>query len=297
MIWMILVLIYGTIKGVRDIVKKKALAKNGVIEVLFVYTLMSFLIVSPEVRGAGGVATRDMLLTMFKSFVIFVAFTCSFYAIERMPISLYGVLDLSRMVFSMILGVIILHETLGAYQWIGLVLVGGGILLLKYKPAFLKGKTNETTANVPVKESDRSATTTLVVFLAFVSAFLNGISGTMDKILMKTMTSGQLQFWYTFYMLVYYGIFVLVTKTKIHWKSCFKNIYIWLVAILFIIMDRCLFIANGYAASSVTIMTLLKQVSVVVMIIGGRIIYKEKDTAYRMFCAAVVVAGIVVSAL
>ena len=293
MIWIILVLIYGILKGIRDISKKKALEKNGVVEVLFVYTLLSFILVSPEAAGAGGVSGRDMLLTAFKSFIIFVAFLCSFYAIDKMPISLYGVLDLSRMVFSMLLGVIILHETLGTYQWIGLFLVGGGILLLKYKPGFLKKKT----ADLPADSKGTDKTATLFVVLAFVSAFLNGVSGTMDKILMRTMTSSQLQFWYILFMLIYYGLYVVFTKTKIDWRTALKNYHIWLIAILFIIADKCLFIANGIEESSVTVMTLLKQVSVVIMIIGGRIIYKEKDTAYRMFCAAVVIAGIVISAL
>jgi len=296
MVWIILVLIYGTIKGIRDIAKKKAMENNGLVEVLFVYTLMSFLLVTPEIRGAGGVATRDMLLTMFKAFVIFLAFLFSFYAIEKLPLSLYGVMDLSRVGFSMLLGVVVLHETLGIYQWIGLILVGGGILLLKYKPSFLAGNSGDVEKKTE-KKKDFTGATTLVVILAFLSAFLNAISGTLDKILMKTMTSGQLQFWYIFYMLIYYGIFVLVTKTKINWKSCLKNVYIWAIAILFIIMDKCLFVANAYEASSVTVMTLLKQISVVVMIVGGRLIYKEKDSTYRMFCALVVIAGIVVSAL
>ncbi len=300
MLWISLVLIYGILKGIRDISKKKALEINNVVEVLFVYTLLSFLFVVPtlftsEMRDVDPVSTRDMLLTMLKSFVIFIAFLCSFYAIEKMPISLYGVLDLSRMIFSMLLGVIILHETLGVFQWVGMLLVGGGIVFLKYKPPFLKKK--EISGND--KQSKAVATegvAALFVILAFVSTFLNGISGTMDKILTKTMTAAQLQFWYTFFMLVYYAAYVVITRTKIRWKSCLKNYHIWIIAILFIIADKCLFVANQIPESSVTIMTLLKQVSVVIMIIGGRIIYKEKDTAYRMFCAAVVIAGIVISA-
>ena len=35
MLWIFLVLLYGILKGVREIVKKKALEKNSTIEVLF----------------------------------------------------------------------------------------------------------------------------------------------------------------------------------------------------------------------------------------------------------------------
>ena len=33
--WMLLVLLYGVLKGVREIVKKKALERNSTLEVLF----------------------------------------------------------------------------------------------------------------------------------------------------------------------------------------------------------------------------------------------------------------------
>lgn len=311
--WILLVLIYGTLKGIRDIAKKKALTKNGVVEVLFIYTLISFLLVTPEIPRSFGVPAKEMLWIAFKSFIIFIAFLCSFYAIDKMPISLYGVLDLSRVLFSTLLGIIVLREQPTISTAVGFVFVCGGLLLLRYKPPFIRklsvkrasdsvmksvnAEDGPTAVTVIKKDSERVAT--LFIVLAFVSTFLNAISGTMDKILMSTgnVTSGQLQFWYTFYMLVYYSIYVLLTKTKIHWKTIWKNGYIWIISVLFVIADRCLFIANSDPASRVTIMTLLKQSCCIVTIIGGRVVFKEKDIAYRMFCAIVVIAGIVVSVL
>lgn len=284
--WILLVLIYGILKGVRDIAKKKALTLNGVVEVLFIYTALAFLFTVPTSGHVGGVPTKEMLLIAFKSFIIFIAFLCSFYAIEKMPVSLYGVIDLSRMMFAMILGVFVLKETLGIYQIVALILVAGGLLLLRYKPKAKDGSV-AVTDNVPG----------YIYILAFVSTFLNAVSGMLDKILMRTgnITSGQLQFWYMFFMLIYYGIYVLATKTKINFKTIFKNPYIWVISILFVVADRCLFMANSYADSRVTVMTLLKQVCCIVTIIGGKIIFKEKDTLKRFICAMIIIAGIVVA--
>jgi len=285
--WIILVLIYGILKGVRDIAKKKALTINGVVEVLFVYTALAFLFTIPTAGSIGGVPIKEMLMIAFKSFIIFVAFLCSFYAIEKMPVSLYGVLDLSRMLFAMILGVVVLHESLKWNQYVAFVLVTTGLLLLKYKSKAQREK----------GESEHVATYLYV--LAFISTFLNAVSVMMDKILMGggNITSGQLQFWYMFYMVIYYAVYVLITRTKINWKTIFKNPYVWVISILFVIADRCLFIANGYAGSRVTVMTLLKQVCVIVTILGGKIIFKEKNTLHRFICAAIVIAGIVFSVL
>ncbi|MBQ9863303.1 MAG: DMT family transporter, partial [Lachnospiraceae bacterium] len=273
--WILLVLIYGILKGVRDIAKKKALTLNGVVEVLFIYTALPFLFTVPTSGEISGVPVKEMLLIAFKSFIIVIAFLCSFYAIEKMPVSLYGVIDLSRMMFAMILGVFILKETLGIYQIIALILVAGGLLLLKYKPK--SQRVQNATESVPG----------YLYILAFVSTFLNAVSGMLDKILMRTgnISSGQLQFWYMFYMLLFYGIYVLITKTKINFKTIFKNPYVWVISILFVVADRCLFMANGYADSRVTVMTLLKQVCCIVTIIGGKIIFKEKDTLKRFICA------------
>lgn len=290
MVWILLVLVYGILKGFRDICKKKALLKNKVVEVLLVYTALAFLMVTPEIPKAGGVPAKEMLLIAFKSFIIFVAFLCSFYAIEKMPISLYGILDLSRMLFAELLGVIILNETLSVKQIVGLFLVSFGLIMLKYKPKAKKRSDSEITG-----ERSYERVEVYIVVLAFISTILNAVSGIMDKILTRTVTDGQLQFWYMFYMLIYYILYVLFTKTKINWKSVLSNPYVYAISIMFVLADRALFIANCDPNSKVTIMTLIKQSCCIVTIFGGWLIFKEKNIRYKLLCAAVVVSGIVVS--
>lgn len=303
--WILFVLIYGILKGVRDVAKKLAVSKSGVTEVLFVYTLIAFLFTTPEIPTAWGVPTKEMLLIAFKSFIIFVAFLCSFHAIKKMPVSLYGVLDLSRMLFAFFIGIFWLKETPGILQIVGMILVSAGLLLLRFKPGFLKLSEDAPVESVTAESTGGKGiliggerVAGIILIMAFVSTFLNAVSGNLDKYLMSTgnVTSGQLQFWYMLYMLIYYGIYVIVTKTRIT-KSVWKNGYVWLISILFFVADRCLFIANGYAESKVTVMTLLKQVCVVVTILGGRFIFKERNIAYKLFCAGVVVAGIVIAAI
>ena len=121
--WMLLVLLYGVLKGVREVVKKKALTKNTVMEVLFFYTLLAFLFVVPDAKNAMGMEPKYYFYVALKSFVIFLAWIFSFKAIDKMPISIYGILDLSRVLFATLLGVFVLQEVLGVYQMIGLILV------------------------------------------------------------------------------------------------------------------------------------------------------------------------------
>lgn len=290
MIWMLLVLFYGLAKGGREICKKKALTKNSVIEVLFFYTLVSFIFVTPEVVHAGGLKVSQYLLIALKSFVIFAAWICSFNAIKKLPVSVMGILDLSRVIFATLMGVAFLGEVMGTLQIWGLAFVASGLLMLPLPNALMHKK------NMPANEKE--SVKPGYVVLALISCILNAVSGTMDKYLMSTdMTSGQLQFWYMLFLVAYYGIYILIKRIHINWKSLLKNYWIWILSILFVLADRALFIANGYPDSKVTVMTLIKQSGCLVTILGGKFIFKEKNILYKLICAAVIIAGIVIAVL
>lgn len=280
MAWVLLVLFYGLVKGGRELVKKKAMTISTVMEVLVIYTALSFVLVLPEAGQAGGLRPEQYVWIAFKSLMVFSAWMCSFHAINRMPVSLFGVLDLSRVLFSTLLGALVLHEAMRVGQVCGLALVCVGLFMLR------QGRRSGAQAEeVPVKYA----------VMAVASCLLNGISGTLDKVLMRDMTSAQLQFWYTLFMLLMYAGYVLITRTDINWKRALKNGWIWLLAAMFVAGDRALFIANGMEGSRVTVMTLIKQSGCLVTIIGGKLFFGEKNIGYKLLCAAVVVAGIVVA--
>lgn len=286
MAWVWFTLLYGIIKGTREVVKKKALEKNSTMEVLFMYTALAFILVLPDAGNAVGLEAKYYFYIAIKSFVIFLAWMFSFKAISKMPVSLYGVLDLSRVLFATLLGVLVLQETLGVFQVFGLILVSGGLLFLKYRP---KQSTNKT--------SDDTNVETKLIIMAFASCLLNAVSGLLDKILMKDISSSQLQFWYLLFLMLMYLIFILVTRHPIHITSVIKNYWVWILSILIVIADRALFVANGIDGSRITVMTLLKQSGCVVTILAGRFIFHEKNTTHKLVCAAIIIAGIVMSVI
>lgn len=288
MLWIWLVLLYGVMKGLREIVKKKALEKNSTLEVLFLYTFLAFLFVIPDAKHAMGLEFKYYFYIALKSFVIFLAWIFSFKAIKKMPISLYGVLDLSRVLFATLLGVIVLQEALGVFQTIGLVLVSSGLLLLKYRPGMFAGKKTV---------SDHEHVDIKIVIMAFSSCLLNAVSGLLDKLLMKDINSSQLQFWYLLFLTFMYLLFLLVTRTRVHMKSLLKNYWIWLLSIMIVIADRALFVANGMEGSRITVMTLLKQSGCIVTILAGRLLFKEKNTGHKLVCAVIILAGIVLGVM
>jgi len=278
MSWVYLTLVYGLLKGARDIVKKESLKKSSVVEVLFFYTLFGFIICIPASGDFASVDTRYLPLIFAKSFVIFIAWILSFRAIKNLPLSLYGILDLSRVLFATLLGVIVMHETIGLKQGIGLVLVIIGLISLRY-----------------MKADKKEEIKPVIVIIALISCMLNAVSGLLDKILTQYVTPSQLQFYYMLFLLALYFIYLIVDRSKVDLKGAVKNYWILILAVMFIIADKSLFIANADPASKITVMTLIKQSSCIIAILAGKFIYKEKNMLHKFICAAVIIAGIVIA--
>lgn len=292
--WIWLVLLYGVFKGLREICKKKALQISSTAEVLFVYSLISFIFLIPDIKNALGLSLHYLLIISLKSFIIFVAWICSFKAIKKLPLSLMGVLDLSRVLFATMLGVIVLNEVMSTTHIIGLLFVCAGLLLLKWP---VTRKSQQTSSTEIKNEPEKSGSNMVYIICAFVSCLLNAISGLMDKLLMADINSSQLQFWYMLFLVIFYLIYMLVKREDIQLKRALTNKWIWLLSVLFVIADRALFIANADPASRITIMTLIKQSGVIVTILAGRYIFKEKHTTHKLVCAGIIIIGIVLGTI
>ena len=279
MSWVLFTLVFGLCKGVREGIKKKALEKSSTFEVLFLYTLLGFIFVIPTAKDVFDIPWEYYFFIGIKSIFVFTAWILSFNSIKHMPVSLYGVMDTSRVVFSTLVGLTIMGESASLPQMAGLVLVVAGLIL------------------VNIHKKGEKEVRSKYIILTLVSCLFNATSGILDKWLTKTVTSGQLQFWFMLYLTVMYGLYLLFTRTKVNFKSLKTNYWIPILSIIFIIGDRALFIANENPDSRIVIMTLIKQSSVMAAIFTGMIMFREKVTLRRVLCALLVVAGIVISTL
>lgn len=276
--WITLVIFYGLLKGIRDVLKKKSLEKNTVIEVLLFYTALSFLLVLPEANTAFRMDMSFMPYVLIKSFVIFIGWMCGYTAIENMPVSLYGVVDMARVVFAAVISIIFLGESFTIFKLIGMLLVISGLFMVNRNPKI------ETASPK-------------YLFFALICCLCNAISENLDKFLMTSINSIQLQFWYMLYLVIFYAIYVIIKRIKLNFRSALKNYWIPISAITFVIGDRALFIACSSGDSSVIVMTLIKQCSVLFTILGGGLFFRERDLLYRIICACVIIVGIWVSIL
>ena len=61
--------------------------------------------------------------------------------------------------------------------------------------------------------------------------------------------------------------------------------------------DRLLFTANAMPESQVTIMTVIKQSSVIITVLTGWIFFKEKNILFKIMCCGIILCGIFISIL
>lgn len=274
-LWVIFVVIYAVLKSSRDCMKKASLKRSSLYEVLFFYTLIGLIIALPSLPEALRLSPGYIFFVLIKSVVVCLAWFFSCLALGKMSVSLYGIMDLSRVIFSMLMGVFVLGESMTLPKAAGALLVITGLLLVNMK-----------------KTSDVEKTSLSVIIYSLLCCFFNSVSGTMDKALMQHMTSGQLQFWFMFFMAIIYGVMLFKKRDSICTKKLKTNYWIPLMSLSLVIGDRLLFEANASPLSEVTVMTIIKQSSVIVTVLLGWIIYKEKNIVYKLVCSCIVLGGI-----
>ena len=279
-LWILFIVIYSLLKGSREGMKKAALKKSSSTEILFFYTLVGLILVLPFSKDAVSLAPFYIFYAFLKALVVCTAWIFAFRALKNMSVSLYGVMDLSRMVFSTALGVFVLGEAFTVNKAIGVSLVILGLLLVNLK-----------------KSPSGKGMSVTVLVAAILNCFFNAVSGTMDKILMQYMKSSQLQFWFMFFMTVIYGVVILIRREKISVKCLKNNFWIPLMSLSLIVGDKLLFEANRSPLSEVTLMTVIKQSSVLVTVLTGWLVFKEKHILYKLMCTGIVLMGIFVALL
>ncbi|MBE7050669.1 MAG: DMT family transporter [Ruminococcaceae bacterium] len=279
-LWVLFIFIYSFLKGSRDAMKKAALKKSSSDEILFFYSLLGFILILPFSGNAFSTPGIYIFYSFLKALIVASSWMLAFVALRSMTVSLYGIMDMSRMVFSTLLGVFVLGEEMTLAKALGVIIVTTGLLLANSKSDSPKGRVSIT-----------------VLLAALLNCILNSISGTMDKVLMKSMTSDQLQFWFMLFLLVLYGLILIVRKEKVSISTLKGNYWIPLMSLSLVFGDRLLFIANASPESQVTVMTVIKQSSVFVTVLTGWLFFKEKNILFKTLCAIIILSGIMISVI
>lgn len=279
--WIVFVIFYGILKGSREPMKKAVLSSVNVPTALFAYTFIGFLMAAFTVKGNLALSGYTFFLVAAKSFAVFVAWTASFAALKKVPVSVYGITDMSRVIFATIMSLLFLHESLTVKGIVSLILVAGGLY-------FANKRQSDGEEQFSMKY------TWLIIF----SCFMNAVSGILDKYIMSlgVITSSVLQFYFMLMLSVMYIAYIVIKKEKFQLVTALKNPWLYALSLSLVFGDRLLFAANSDPESLVSVMTVVKQSSAIVTIILGKLIYNEKNIRRKLICAGVILAGIALAA-
>lgn len=279
--WILLTLLYGIFKGFFECSKKKSTEKSSIFEVLGFFSLYSFLLAACINKNVFDISLIPLLIILLKSTVCIIAWIISLNILKKIEVSLYGVVNVSRVIFSILLGIVFLGEKITLLTSIGILIVIVGLVLM----------------NITSKKGTKNKNSLKYILLLLISCFLNSIASIIDKGIMSYVNPDQLQFWFLFFSAVIYWIIILIRKEKMNFKNIKKNYWIFLTAVFLVVGDKFLFIANQVPESKVTIMTVLKQISTIEIILLGKLFFKEKNIIKKILCSLIVILGIILTIL
>lgn len=283
--WIAFSALYGFFNGFYTVFRKKSTEKTNVLFVLALMSTIVFLFSLIYLTQGVAVSAVNLLLLIGKAVIVATAWMLDLYALKDYFISVLQPLSAVRVVISFFLAMLVFSEQVFWWQFIGLAVIFVGILLLRTN-------TKDEQTNVSNKVQRRC------IILYLLACVCNEISALNDKFMLQRISSYQMQFWFMLFVAIIFWIcfFVVSIKHKkiLATKSDFKNIFIYLAAIMLFVGDQFLFRALNDPASKLSIASMLKQISTIVSVIVGGLMFKEPNLKKKLIFLAIILVGIII---
>lgn len=280
--WIVLAIIYALCVGIFECSKKKSMEKISLYDTLAGFSLFALIGAAFIDRDMFLINHNYLPLIVLKASVIVISWILCMKALKNMLMSTYGITRLSQIIYTLIMSILILGEHITIKIIIGAVITIFGLVLVN------KNKDNETENNSEKKSNIK------YIILLLIGVFFSSCSGIIDKIILKNITSSQLQFWFLLFLLIAYWTIALIKQRKIEIKKIVKNKWLYIAALAVLIGDKCLFIANENPESMVSVMSIIKQLSAVESVFLGKIFFCEKNVIKKLFYSLIVISGIII---
>ena len=287
--WVLYICVYAILTGFFTIFRKQAVKDSNVFFVLSISSIIGFLLVSWKATEAVAISWEYILLIMFKALIISISWALELIAIRDYYISILQPISAIKVIIGFVASVIIFNEPVLWWQLVGVLIVVLGI-------AFLKKDEKE---NLFLKRLDVNKKKERKVIIFFViSCILSEISAIIDKYTLQTITSNQLQWWFMlfcafFITLFFFGMCCYKKKMLVK-KEDWKNVFMYAFPFILIFMDSLLFKGLMDPNSKASLVSIIKQLSLVVSVVVGGLLFKEKNLKNRLYYLGFILCGIVI---
>ena len=334
--WIILAFISAFCLGCYDISKKAALRTHRVIDVLTGSVCISAVILSvplllsvlcPEVMEdtlfyVPPMDRKGHLLTVLKSLIVLSSWAFAYVSLKHLPISVVSPLQATRPMWTLIGAMLIFGERLNGWQWTGVLLALGTVLLFSL---YSRKVSADTPKNTSFHHSINPSFNPYYLSLAL-AILIGACSGLYDKYLMRHYDHNAVQVWYTLYQAVmmllaryFYNFSRKVPtgtpkNTSFHhsinpsfsslrerlnpsFSSLCEQLPILLISVFLVISDNVYMLALQDPDSLIAVVSTIRRGGAVIGFAYGLLFLKEEDPLPKILCMAGICLGLVCLAL
>ena len=275
--------------GFYDICKKHAVRENSVMPVLFFATLCgSFLfcigtLAAGNFMSAATCSWKHWGLLMLKSLLVASSWTCVYYAMRELPISIASSIRASSPLWTFIGGMILFSELPTLLQGIGMLLIFIGYFLF----------------SVLGKLEGISFFGHRGMHLILHGTLLGSVSALYDKYLLNVLKIPRMtvQLWFSIDLVLVLGTAWLIRSFFGHKHQFQWRWSIPLTGILLIIADFLYFYAVSLPEIQISILSLVRRCSCIVTFGVGAYYFHDENVKRKAFALFIILLGVALLAL
>ncbi|MBR6493463.1 MAG: EamA family transporter [Paludibacteraceae bacterium] len=302
--WVVLAFISALCLGGYDISKKIALRDHRVVDVLTLSILISSVILSaplilsrvyPEMMMETHfyVPPLDLqghLLTLLKSCIVLSSWIFAYISLKHLPLSVVSPMQATRPMWTLIGALLIFGERLNTWQWIGIVLAIGTIMVF----SFNKGHRDT--------RDTRDARETKYYICLALAILIGSCAGLYDKFMMRRYDHNAVQVYYTMYQAMMMGVVWMVdrlrlTEYRIQSTDRFRILPIVLISVFLVISDNVYMLALRDPDSLIAVVSTIRRGGAVIGFAYGLLFLHESDPRKKLACMVGIMAGLICLAL
>jgi transporter family protein len=288
--WIPLILASALLLAFYDVARKQSVNRNAVMPVLFLSTLAgtlflgALLAVTGEFRDALRLTPHQHLLVFLKALGTTAMWTCVFYAMRSLPLTIVGPIRNSAPLWTLVGGILLYHEVPGWGRAGGMALVLVGYALFTFA------------GQAEGIHFGRHPGIGLVA----IGTLLGAAAALYDKYLLQKLQipAHAVQFWFAAWLVPLVGSVLLVqrrsglTRTPFAWRWSIP-----LVGVLLILSDWCYFHAVAHPDVPISVLSLIRRSSTAVTFVVGAVLFGEGNLRRKAVAMACILAGVAVLCL
>ena len=290
-LWFLPILASAFGLGFYDLCKKHAVRDNPVMPVLFYATLcgsalfVAAALITGRFSSAIIAEPHHWLLILAKTILVATSWTCVYYAMRELPISIASPVRASAPLWTVIGGILLFHEIPSPLQGIGMLAIFIGYYLF----------------SVFGKLEGISFARNKGIHFILLGTILGAASALYDKYLLGVamIQRETLQLWFSIDLVFILGAAYLVRN---FWSKDQKYTFHWrwsipLTGILLIIADYLYFYAVSLPDVHISILSLIRRCNCIVTFVFGVWYFKETHIRQKAFALALILLGVFFLAL